>query len=149
VIVGFPGETPELFEESYRFIESAPLDYLHVFSWSPRPGTPAATLDGRVPERLITQRSAQLRELGRQKARTFARRFVGRRLDAVLLNEQDGGTAWRALTGNYIELTLPPGRGEPGAPVDVRIVDAGSDEVRGVAEGQPSWSMARVPSGAY
>jgi threonylcarbamoyladenosine tRNA methylthiotransferase MtaB len=149
VIVGFPGETPELFEESYRFIESAPLDYLHVFSWSPRPGTPAATLDGRVPERLITQRSAQLRELGRQKARTFARRFVGRRLDAVLLNEQDGGTAWRALTGNYIELTLPPGRGEPGAPVDVRIVDAGSDEVRGVAEGQPSWSVARVPSGAY
>lgn len=149
VIVGFPGETSDRFEESYRFIEGAPLDYLHVFSWSPRPGTPAANLDGRVPERHITQRSARLRALGERKSRAFARRFVGRRLDAVLLGEADDGTAWRALTGNYIEVMLPPGSGERGAPVNVRILDAGDDGVLGVVEGEPAWSVTGAPSGTH
>ena len=50
VIVGFPGETEEDFEETYRFLESLPLSYLHVFAFSPRPGTPAAEMPGEVKE---------------------------------------------------------------------------------------------------
>jgi threonylcarbamoyladenosine tRNA methylthiotransferase MtaB len=64
VIVGFPGETDELFEETYRFVENSPLNYLHVFAWSARPGTPAADLGDRVHGATVRARSRRLRRDG-------------------------------------------------------------------------------------
>jgi len=64
VIVGFPGETDEAFRRSCEFIERSPLNYLHVFSWSPRSGTPAATMPQQVAPRVIRERSATLRAIG-------------------------------------------------------------------------------------
>jgi threonylcarbamoyladenosine tRNA methylthiotransferase MtaB len=100
VMVGFPGETEAEFEETLRFVESLPFTYLHVFTYSERPGTPAA-LREQVPWAVRKERNARLRELGERKNLEFRRRMVGRELDAVVL---DNGT--KALTDNYLHVEL-------------------------------------------
>ena len=110
VIVGFPGETDEEHARTRDFIAGSELNYLHVFSFAPRPGTPAAALEARPPGNVVAQRSAELRELGKSLARRFHRSFMGRRLDVIGLQGclPDGRT--RALSGNFIEVGLaaPP-----------------------------------------
>lgn len=125
VIVGFPGETDARFRETLEFVESSPLTYLHVFSWSPRPGTPAAELPGRVPAAAIRERNRALRELAERKTRAFRRRLAGRTERAIVL-EPDGGpeAPLRALTGNFLEVRLPAGRAAPGDLVPV-VLGAG------------------------
>jgi threonylcarbamoyladenosine tRNA methylthiotransferase MtaB len=120
VIVGFPGETEERFEETLRFIEASPLGYLHVFSWSPRPGTPAADLPDRPSARVTRERSARLRALGDRLSCDFRSRFVGRRLDAVVLGPRRDGRL-RALTGNFIAVTIEGGTAPAGVLVEVEI----------------------------
>ncbi len=129
VIVGFPGETEEDFERTYRTIAASPLNYLHVFPYSPRPGTAAAALPGAVPPGAVQERSARLRELGRGLWRRFCERFLGRELEAIVLGERaDGGL--RALTDNYIEATLPARAAGRGELVRVRILALEGDTVR-------------------
>jgi threonylcarbamoyladenosine tRNA methylthiotransferase MtaB len=145
VIVGFPGETDERFEETVRFVEGSPLNYLHVFAWSPRPGVPAAALPGRPHGRTVAERSLRLRELGEERFFAFRKAFEGRALDAVLLGEGCGDGTWRALTGNFIE-TLVTGEGlSPRQPVRVRIVRAERDGTTAAAEGVPDWASERRP----
>jgi threonylcarbamoyladenosine tRNA methylthiotransferase MtaB len=105
VIVGFPGETQEEFEESYAFIESLPFTYLHVFSYSPRNGTEATRLPNPVHAREIKRRSARLRSLGHQKKLAFRNRFLGREVGLLVLESRDKKTGFlTGLTGNYIEV---------------------------------------------
>ena len=85
VMVGFPGETDALFEENRAFIASLPFTYLHVFTYSARPGTPAASLAGQVPEPVKRERNRVLRELAAEKNRAFRQGFVGRTLAAITL----------------------------------------------------------------
>lgn len=99
VMTGFPGETDDEFRETYEFIERMPFTYLHVFTYSERPGTPAASLP-QVPVEIRRARTRQLRELSDRKNREFRQRMVGRTLSAVTL---PGGTA---LTGNYLKVEL-------------------------------------------
>ncbi len=86
VMTGFPGETDAEFEESRAFIEGLPFTYLHVFTYSERPGTPAAEAE-QVPMEVRRDRNRVLRELGAAKNLEFRRRMVGRTLSAVTLNE--------------------------------------------------------------
>ena len=131
VIVGFPGETDAEFEETCRFIEASELNYLHVFPYSPRPGTPAAALPDQVPPAVIKERGARLRTVGRDLAWRFRRRFVGRDLEALVLRETRADGRLRALTGNFIDLWLDPERREPGDLVNrlvaARVTDAGDE----------------------
>ena len=138
VIVGFPGETEALFQETYDLIAGSPLNYLHVFSWSPRPGTPAAELDGRVATSAIRERSAVLRGLGDRLSLRFRKRFVGRRLDAVVLGGPNGRL--RALTGNFIEADLDTGSARPGSAADLRIVRVEPERTRAQVVGVPDWA---------
>jgi threonylcarbamoyladenosine tRNA methylthiotransferase MtaB len=115
VMVGFPGETDSDFEDSRRFIESMPFTYLHVFTYSERPGTPAAEDPDSVPMPVRKQRNHALRELAAVKNREFRERMVGRMLSAVTLH--DTGTA---LTDNYLKVELA-GYREPNELVDLRI----------------------------
>jgi threonylcarbamoyladenosine tRNA methylthiotransferase MtaB len=101
VMVGFPGETDEEFEENRRFIESLPFTYLHVFTYSERPGTPAAAMPGRVPPDVRKERNRILRELAAVKNLEFRRRMLGKRLSVVTL-EQEGV----ALSDNYLRVEL-------------------------------------------
>ena len=99
VMVGFPGETDEEFEQSRAFIESLPFTYLHVFTYSERPGTPAAESASQVPMPVRKERNRILRELAAAKNLAFRHRMVGGTLSAVTLD--DG-----ALTSNYLKVEL-------------------------------------------
>jgi threonylcarbamoyladenosine tRNA methylthiotransferase MtaB len=101
VMTGFPGETDQEFEESRAFIESLPFTYLHVFTYSGRPGTPAAESPSQVPMAQRKQRTHVLRELAAQKNLEFRRAMVGRTISVVTL---DNGRA--ALSENYLKVTL-------------------------------------------
>ncbi len=115
VMVGFPGETAEEFEENRRFVESMPFTYLHVFTYSERPGTPAVAMGGRVPMRVRKQRNSILRGLAAAKNEEFRRSFVGRKLSAVTLAQ-----GLRALSGNYIQVELAAPR-EPNRIIEVAV----------------------------
>jgi len=111
VICGFPGETEEDHRRTIEFIERLPFSYLHVFSYSSRPGTKAAALAAPVPPAVIRARSRALREVSAQKAAAFraAQRATRHR---VLTLERTGtdaaGHPWTgALTGNYLQVRVP------------------------------------------
>jgi threonylcarbamoyladenosine tRNA methylthiotransferase MtaB len=104
VIVGFPGETEADFEQMYHFLEMAPLTYIHVFSYSPRPGTRAAEWTP-VNNEVKAKRSAVLRKLSKKKNEEFRKSFIGKVCDGILIKkEQDEA---RVLTANYIDVRVP------------------------------------------
>src|SRR5205823_274620 len=105
IMVGFPGETDSDFEETRRMIEELPFTYLHVFTYSARPGTPAASLPNQVPIKVARARSRILRELASQKKLAFMKSFVGKTIQAITLNVFDGEYT-EALTDNYLKLRL-------------------------------------------
>jgi threonylcarbamoyladenosine tRNA methylthiotransferase MtaB len=105
VIVGFPGETGNDFSETMRFIERLPFTYLHVFSFSARPGTAASNLGAAVPAHVIRERARALRALAQQKADAFRTAQAGRAHRALTLNRR--GEDWtEALTRNYLKLRI-------------------------------------------
>ena len=128
VMTGFPGETSQEFEESWAFIESLPITYLHVFTYSERPGTPAAACPDAVPLDLRKERNRILRELAARKNLDFRRRMIGRTLSVVTLAED-------ALSDNFLKVELASPR-PPNQLVEVRIgsvTDAGLREYSALA----------------
>jgi threonylcarbamoyladenosine tRNA methylthiotransferase MtaB len=105
VMVGFPGETQADFEETRALIESLPFTYLHVFTYSARPGTPAADMAGQVPVQIARERNRILRDLAAEKKLEFMRSFAGQAVEAITLNVYDG-THTECLTDNYLKLRL-------------------------------------------
>jgi threonylcarbamoyladenosine tRNA methylthiotransferase MtaB len=107
VLVGLPGEDETAFQDTYSLINELPLNFLHVFPYSPRPGTPAAEMKNRPQGLVVKQRSALLRKLGADKRRLFHEAQAGGTLSVIVEN---GGLA---RSGNYclVELNqaLPPG----------------------------------------
>jgi threonylcarbamoyladenosine tRNA methylthiotransferase MtaB len=109
VMVGFPGETEAEFEETRQLVEDLPFTYLHVFTYSARPGTPAAEMRNQVPVQIARERNRILRELAAQKKLAFMRSFVGKLVEAITLNvigSDDDGEFTEALTDNYLKLRL-------------------------------------------
>ena len=105
VIVGFPGETDADFRATHEFIERLPFTYLHVFSFSERPGTTAVALGDRVPAPAIRERARTLRALSERKAAEFRASQAGHTMRALTLNR--GGDTWtEALTGNYLKVRI-------------------------------------------
>ncbi len=111
VMTGFPGETDAEFEDSRAFIESLPFTYLHVFTYSERPGTPAAE-HVQVPMQIRKHRTHILRELAAKKNLDFRRSMIGRKISVVTL---DGG---QALSENFLKVKLAA----PSAPNQVQEV---------------------------
>jgi threonylcarbamoyladenosine tRNA methylthiotransferase MtaB len=105
VMVGFPGETDLDFEETRHMIEELPFTYLHVFTYSARAGTPAASMPNQVSVTVARERNRILRELAWQKKLGFMRSFVGKTIQAITLNVFDGRYT-EALTDNYLKLCL-------------------------------------------
>ncbi len=89
VMVGFPGETDADFDSTRRLIEDLPFTYLHVFTYSPRPGTPAASMPNQVPVTVAQERNRILRDLAAEKKQAFMRSFVGKSLEAITLGSQE------------------------------------------------------------
>lgn len=107
VMTGFPGETAAEFEESREFIERLPFTYLHVFTYSERPGTPAAEAAGSVPMELRKRRTHILRELSQRKNLEFRQSMLGRTLSMVTI--EDGRIG---LSSNYLKVRLARVRAE-------------------------------------
>jgi threonylcarbamoyladenosine tRNA methylthiotransferase MtaB len=111
VMVGFPGETDAEFEETVALIETLPFGYLHLFPFSPRPGTPAWALHAEqpVPAAVVAERMAALRLIAAEKSKTHRRWFIGREVEAVTLHtpselEASGRTS--ALTENFLPVEI-------------------------------------------
>ena len=101
VIVGFPGETQEHFLETYEFLNQLDISYLHVFTYSERPGTPAAAMPGAVPVPVRKQRNKVLRDLAAAKNAAFRERMLGREVSAVTMEP-----AGLALTENFVHAQM-------------------------------------------
>jgi threonylcarbamoyladenosine tRNA methylthiotransferase MtaB len=110
-MVGFPGETDQLFQESYDFIAAQPFTYLHLFPFSPRPGTPGWELhhDHPVPTETVAGRMAALRALIERKSLEFRSKFIGHKLSAITLvtaKEVSGRQATSGITENFLPVEI-------------------------------------------
>lgn len=101
ILVGFPEEDRDAFDETYRFVKNAPFAYCHVFPFSPRPGTPAEHYARAASHHEASDRAAMIREIAREKNVAYRKRFLGRPLRALALR-----SAKEALTDNYIRVEL-------------------------------------------
>ena len=105
VIVGFPGETNEVFEKGMSFIESLPLSYLHVFSYSERQGTASAEFGGNVDPRVKRKRSEVLRMISTRKRYEFNRRYVGKVMKVLVEDDVKDGKMY-GFTSNYVRVEM-------------------------------------------
>jgi len=105
VMVGFPGETEAEFDETRRMIEDLPFTYLHVFTYSARPGTPAAEQPGQVSVAVARERNRVLREIASKKKAAFMRSLVGTVVEAITLQSGDAEFT-EALTDNYLKMKI-------------------------------------------
>jgi threonylcarbamoyladenosine tRNA methylthiotransferase MtaB len=119
VMVGFPGETEAEFEETRRMIEELPFTYMHVFTYSARPGTPAAAESRQVPVAIARERNRILRELASKKKAAFMQSLVGTAVEAITLQSGGGGFT-EALTDNYLKVKIS-GRHEANQWMKLRV----------------------------
>jgi threonylcarbamoyladenosine tRNA methylthiotransferase MtaB len=131
VMVGFPGESDAEFEANRRFIASLPFTYLHVFTYSARPGTPAAELPQQVAPEVKRHRNRVLRELAAEKKTTFMQSLVGQTVSTITLNVVENGRT-ETLTDNYQKLWLE-GEHPANQIVAARICGCSDDALAGVA----------------
>jgi threonylcarbamoyladenosine tRNA methylthiotransferase MtaB len=124
IMVGFPGETEAEFADSLAFVEAMHFARLHVFRYSPRPGTPAASMPNQVPTRVIAERSQRMHQLSAMIERSFRRRFVGRTMEVLWETgeQQAEKWLWDGLTGNYLRVLAPGGPSLRNAITPTRLV---------------------------
>jgi threonylcarbamoyladenosine tRNA methylthiotransferase MtaB len=129
-MVGYPGEGETEFRNTMRLVESVPLTHLHVFSYSPRPGTDAASMKEQVPETVKKERSEALRRLGKEKNYTFRKKQQGVCLHVVVEDKVDSKTGLLSgLTDNYIRVQISnAGKDLIGKKVPVRITEVIKDD---------------------
>jgi threonylcarbamoyladenosine tRNA methylthiotransferase MtaB len=110
VLVGFPGETDQAFQNTCSLIEALPVSYLHAFPFSPRKGTPAHGFSNQVPADVKKNRSRKILDLGRRKKIDFYEAFLGNTLEVLIEETRDADTGHlKGLTSNYISvLTTGP-----------------------------------------
>jgi len=149
VMVGFPAETDAEFEDTRRIIEELPFTYLHVFTYSARPGTPAAALPNQTPLHVARERNRILRDLAGEKHGLFMRSFIGKTIEAITLNTHVGTAALggpaeqssaedfqpsssftSALADNYLKLRLH-GYHEPNRWITAKIASVDGDTLTG------------------
>jgi threonylcarbamoyladenosine tRNA methylthiotransferase MtaB len=103
VMAGFPGEDLQAFQKTFSLIHDLPISYLHVFPFSPRKGTKAAGLSGRVDHQHIKERAAQLRSLGERKKETFYRSCLGEKFLVLAEGwETEKKRVMKGMTDNYL-----------------------------------------------
>jgi len=135
VMVGFPGETEAEFADTERMIEELPFTYLHVFTYSARPGTPAAERPGQVPVAVARERNRVLREMASKKKAAFMRSLVGTVVEAIALQSRDAEFT-EALTDNYLKMKIL-GHHEANRWLDVRVEGMNGEMLIGKAVADP------------
>jgi len=121
IIVGFPGESDQQFEQSLQYFDSLPLTYFHVFPYSSRRGTAAASLTDHVSGAVKKQRAQRMRALGARKKNEFCASFVGRRVSVLVEEKLDGVSGLRrGFSRNYLPV-LAPADAQANREIDVRL----------------------------
>jgi threonylcarbamoyladenosine tRNA methylthiotransferase MtaB len=123
VIVGFPGETREHWRETLRFVETVGFGHLHIFPYSPRQGTKAATLPDQIPPDVKKARCAQLHTLGLRLKREVLAGFAGRCMPVLVegrVRDESLPGHWFGYTPNYLQVLIPA---EPDQDLGNRIVN--------------------------
>ncbi|PLX97090.1 MAG: tRNA (N(6)-L-threonylcarbamoyladenosine(37)-C(2))-methylthiotransferase MtaB [Desulfuromonas sp.] len=129
VIVGFPGEDDDSFARTKQLLEELPWSHLHVFPYSRRPGTPAASMSDQVPATVSKERAALLRHLASEKLEVFARPFIGKNLSVVV--EGGEGELRRGLCRNYLPVRFVGDKSLIGSEVLVKIETFVDGELQG------------------
>ncbi len=144
IIVGFPGETETEFAQSLAFVEKMAFAKLHIFRYSRREGTAAATMKGQLPSPVIQTRSRRMHALNADLERAFRRKFIGRRM-AVLWESSEPygfGRQWSGLTGNYLRVVTQT---QAGVALRNRVIETDlAGLVPGAIQGQlpPEWTTS-------
>jgi len=128
VMVGFPGERDEDFEDTYNLLSDLPVSDMHVFKYSRRPGTKAASLFPEVEDKKKKQRSAELLKLAKKKRQLFLKNCLGQEL-TLLVEKRLNGNKYTGLTDNYIEVVFSSSCDLRGEFVHVRLTDIKGDDV--------------------
>jgi len=134
ILAGFPGETEAQFQEALHFLETLPFSYLHVFPYSPRPGTKAASFSNQVPGEIRRERARQLRALSMKKQQDFNRSQIGRTLSLLVEGKRDERGMLRGVTGNYVTVHFPGPDSLLGDCVFVRLLKMENTTVIGERE---------------
>jgi len=107
IIVGFPEETNEDFEDTYQNLEKLPIGYIHVFSYSQRKGTPAASMLPQVPQEVKKQRNARLQKLVEAKKLDFRKKLIGHDFEIIVENTRDKKTGFlKGITDNFVSVLV-------------------------------------------
>ena len=106
-LIGFPGENDKAFENTYNLIKELPVNYLHVFPFSVRPGTRAADFTGKVPPEIIKDRCERMRKMGLAKRKSFYRKFVGKTMPLLIETKRDNATGFlKGISSNYLPVLI-------------------------------------------
>ena len=144
VIVGFPGETDELFLETYKFLQELDISYLHVFTFSERDNTLAAEMDGVVPIRTRRKRSKMLRGLSVKKRRAFYESQIGSVRNVLFESENKDGFT-HGFTDNYVRVKVPYDMSLDNSLHDVRLTHIDEDGlVRVIFEPQDDFFVEAI-----
>lgn len=135
VIVGFPGETDRDFAGTHAFLQELPLSYLHVFTYSERPQTPASSMGSPVPPQTRHRRNAILRSLSREKRRAFITSMLGRAVPVLMEGECENGLRF-GFTDNYIRVGVPADSAEQNTLLPVRLEEVAGEICLGSVAGE-------------
>jgi threonylcarbamoyladenosine tRNA methylthiotransferase MtaB len=130
ILVGFPGEGEDEFEEGYRFCERMGFAAIHVFPYSKRPGTAAATMPGQIDAGVKKQRSSRMMALSKRSAGHFRSEFLGRTM-MVLWEDKSGDGLWSGHTANYLRVYAKGDERLAGKMLAVLIAEEYADGLRG------------------
>ncbi|TDF96749.1 tRNA (N(6)-L-threonylcarbamoyladenosine(37)-C(2))-methylthiotransferase MtaB [Paenibacillus piri] len=134
VIVGFPGETEEMFRNGYKFMEQMQFSEMHVFPYSKRTGTPAARMDDQIDEELKNVRVHELIDLSERMQLTYAQKYVGQVLEVIPERAYKGEPGSGLIMGysdNYLQLVFEGSEDWVGHICKVKVTEAGVNECRG------------------
>ncbi len=149
VIVGFPGETDQAFAESLAFVQAMRFARVHVFPFSPRPGTPAAEMQDQVPAQVKSKRSREMRAATARSERMFHEQFVGRTMGVLWESSRPGGSGhiWHGLTDNYLRVHAVSTTNRENSLTPTRLIAWADGSLKGEIEDQKSgeWTNAHPP----
>ncbi|HRS91527.1 MAG TPA: tRNA (N(6)-L-threonylcarbamoyladenosine(37)-C(2))-methylthiotransferase MtaB [Candidatus Marinimicrobia bacterium] len=135
VMVGFPGETDLEFDQMRQFLENLDISYLHVFRYSPRPGTPASKFTDRIPDSEKKRRSEILRQLSNRKRAAFRQSMLAKTV-SVLFEEKIAPGLWQGLTDNYLKVRIHTRENLLNKIEKVKLIHVSEDYIEGELLGE-------------
>lgn len=126
LICGFPGESDDEHRQTMATVQRLPIHYLHVFPYSKRPGTAAATMPDHVSGHCAKERAAELRNLGVEKKRAFMQHFIGRQLEIVVESRSKKGV-WQGISSEYLSVVVDTDHAQPRHCLQVEVTAVNND----------------------